>query len=83
MIDNTTAVAVINNMGTCHSDPCNSIACEIWKCCGRNGTWVTAAYIPGKLNNTADLESRNKNIDTEWMLNPQCLAQALCSIPIN
>ena len=25
MIDNTTAVSVINNMGTCHSDKCNSI----------------------------------------------------------
>ncbi len=83
MIDNTTAIAVINNMGTCHSDPCNSIACEIWKFCERNGTWITAAYIPGKPNNTADLESRNKNIDTEWMLNPQCLAQALCSIPFS
>ena len=25
IIDNTTAVSVINNMGTCHSDPCNSL----------------------------------------------------------
>ena len=83
MIDNTTAVAIINNMGTCHSDPCNSVACEIWKFCERNGIWLTAAYIPGKQNITADLESRIKNIDTEWMLNPQCLAQALCSIPFS
>jgi hypothetical protein len=83
MIDNTTAVAVINNMGTCHSDPCNSIACAIWQFCERNNIWLTAAYIPGKLNNTADLESRNKNIDTEWMLNSQCLAQALASIPFS
>jgi hypothetical protein len=28
IIDNTTAVSVINNMGTCHSDPCNSISCQ-------------------------------------------------------
>jgi hypothetical protein len=28
IIHNTTAVSVINNMGTCHSDPCNSIACQ-------------------------------------------------------
>ena len=80
MIDNTTAVEIINTMSTCHCDPCNSVACEIWKFCKRNGIWLTAAYIPGKQNITADMESR---IDTEWMLNPQCLAQALCSIPFS
>ena len=33
MIDNTTAVSVINNMGTCDSYPCNSIvACKIGHC---------------------------------------------------
>jgi len=28
--DNTTAVNIINDMGTSHSDSCNSIATEIW-----------------------------------------------------
>ena len=31
MGDNTTAVNIINNMGTSHSDSCNSIAKEIWE----------------------------------------------------
>ena len=57
MIDNTTAVSVINNMGTCHSDPCNSIACKIWTLCEENCIWLTAAHIPGKDNVTADYES--------------------------
>ena len=81
MIDNTTAVSIINNMGTCHSDPCNSIACQIWRLCEENGLWLTAAHIPGKENVTADYESRNSNLDTEWMLNPTYLSQALEGIP--
>jgi hypothetical protein len=28
IMKNSTAVSVINNMGTCHSDPCSSIACK-------------------------------------------------------
>jgi hypothetical protein len=81
MIDNTTAVSVINNMGTCHSDPCNSIACQIWTLCEENGIWLTAAHIPGKENVTADYESRNCNLDTGWMLNPKYLSRALEGIP--
>ena len=30
MIDNTTAVCIINNMGTSHSDHCHSICVAIW-----------------------------------------------------
>ena len=33
MIDNTTAIAVINHMGTNHSDDCNTIAIKIWYLC--------------------------------------------------
>ena len=77
LIDNTTAVGVLINMGTCHSDPCNSIACRIWTFCEENIVWLTAAHIPGKQNVIADLESRTKNIDTEWMLNSVYLFDAL------
>ncbi len=80
MIDNTTAVSIINNMGTCNRDPCNSIACDILNICERNLIWLTAAHIPGKDNTVTDLESRTKNIDTEWMLNPHYLAKALSDI---
>lgn len=65
MIDNTTAVSVINNKGTNHSEQCNEGTHEIWVLCEKHGIWLTAAYIPGKLNILADKESRNKNLDTE------------------
>lgn len=81
LIDNTTAVSIINNMGTCHSDPCNSIASQIWALCEENNFWLTAAHIPGMENNIADYESRNCNLDTEWMLNPRYLSQALEGLP--
>ena len=31
MCENTTAVTVLNHMGTSHSDLCNSLAKEIWE----------------------------------------------------
>ena len=46
--DNTTAVNVINHMGTSHSDPCNSVANEIWEWCIDRKIWLSAAHIPGK-----------------------------------
>ena len=80
LIDNTTAVSVLNNMGTCHSHPCNSIANKIWHFCEVNNIWLTAAHIPGKDNVIADSESRCKNVDTEWMLNSEYLQSAISKI---
>lgn len=77
MIDNTAAVSVINNMGTCHCDPCNSVAGTIWSLCKKIGIWLTAAHIPGKENVMAVYESRYINFDTKWMLNSQYLSSAL------
>ena len=79
MISNTTAVAVINNMGTCHSIECNSIVKQIWEfSILHNITWLTAAHIPGSSNVRADAESRHlRSQDTEWMINPTLLTNAL------
>ncbi|KAL9962673.1 hypothetical protein ACROYT_G031795 [Oculina patagonica] len=33
LIDNTTAIAVLNHMGTSHSKPCNRLGKEIWEWC--------------------------------------------------
>ena len=44
MIDNTTAVAVINHMGTNHSNDCNSIAIKIWSFCFKHNMWLTACH---------------------------------------
>ena len=80
LIDNTCAVSVLNNMGTCHNEKCNDIATKIWGLCEENNMWLTAAHIPGAQNITADYESRNFNMDIEWMLNPKILTQALQGI---
>ena len=78
MIDNTTAVAVINHMGTSHSDDCNSIAIKLWSLCFQHNMWLTACHIPGKLNVVADKESRQFfKQDAEWMLNKDVLNKAL------
>ncbi|CAB4034632.1 Transposon Tf2-6 poly, partial [Paramuricea clavata] len=59
MIDNTTAVAVINNMGSCHSRACHSVGCQIWQFCVEYNIWLTAAHIPGAKNVLADKKSRH------------------------
>ncbi len=66
MIDNTTAVAVINNMGTCHSRDCHSVGRQIWQFCANNNIWLTAAHIPGQTHspqteNRAIFKVRIKN----------------------
>ena len=52
MIDNTTAVAVINHMGTSHSDPLNRLTKEIWLWCIPRNIHLSAAHIAGKCNPT-------------------------------
>ena len=78
MIDNTSAVFQVNNMGTCHSEECNSLVVQIWEfCISHNIPWLTAAHIPGSFNVIADGESRHfHSQDTEWILNSELLTRA-------
>ena len=64
-IDNTTAVAAINNMGTNHSVQCNKVALDIWCWCMARNIWISAEHIPGKSNVAADRQSREINTNTE------------------
>lgn len=77
MLDNTTAVACINHMGTSHSDLCNDMACMIWQFCIENDIFLSAAHIPGCQNVIADAESRATNLDAEWKLDSGELRRAL------
>ena len=77
MIDNTTAVAVLNHMGTSHSDPLNELTKEIWLWCITRKIWISAAHIAGKCNVQSDSESRHSVTETEWMLNNTLLSNAL------
>ena len=77
MCDNTTAVNVINHMGTSHSDSCNSVAKEVWEWCIDRKIWLSAAGIPGKQNLIADFESRRNQRASEWRLDKASLIRAL------
>ena len=77
-----TAVAAINNMGTSHSIPCNSIALEIRKWCISKNIRVSVEHIPGKYNIAADKESREINTTCEWMLNPILLHRELDKLQV-
>ena len=73
-IDNTTAVAVINRMGTSHSEQLNTLNNEIWDWCISRNLWISAGHIAGKSNVEADQASRQNQSATEWMLNKTLLA---------
>ena len=84
MTDNTTAVAAMNNMGTCHTPECHSLAVKIWEFSISHGrTWLTAVHIPGSLNVRDDRESRHSHSqDTEWMINPTLLRNVLDTLDV-
>ena len=80
-IDNTTAVAYINNMGGSKSPKLNSLAQEIWDWCIQRQLWVSATHIAGKLNVTADSKSRKFQDKHEWMLNKDAFKVILSFYP--
>ena len=83
MIDNSTSVAVINNMGTSHSDQLNSLCKSIWEWAITRKLWLSAAHIPGKLNTRADFESRENRYTHEWKLDPAKLQSALKALVVS
>ena len=76
MVDNTTAQATINKMGTSHSPQLNTLTKTIWDWCITNDIWLTIARIPGLDNIEADRESRKSRRCTEWCLNKDLFRQA-------
>ena len=74
-IDNTTAIAYINNIGGTTSSKCNELAKEIWEWCIETNIWITACHLAGVLNVVADKKSRHFNDETEWMLSKQAFGQ--------
>ena len=66
-VDNTTAMAYINNMGG-KKQECNDIARKIWQWCIEKHIWLSSCFIPGVLNVEADEQSRIFHDNTEWKL---------------
>ena len=67
-VDNTTALAYLNNMGG-KIESYNKLARKIWLWCIDRGIWLSAAYIPSALNVEADSQSRLDHDNIEWELN--------------
>ncbi|XP_068703769.1 uncharacterized protein [Montipora foliosa] len=57
-LDNSTAVAYINNMGGVRSPLLDSLSKSIWEWCKLRDIFISAQHIPGKVNNQADTLSR-------------------------
>ena len=76
-LDNTTAVAYINNFGGCKARSCNTLAKEIWGWCIETRIWLSASHIAGVDNTRADGESRLFSDNTEWMLNTKIFKQVI------
>ena len=57
-IDNTTAVAYINNLGGTVSKELLELAKSLWMWCLERNIHITAQHLPGVLNEIADSESR-------------------------
>lgn len=67
-MDNQTAVCYINHMGGTRSPVLSNMACQLWEWCLQRGITISAEYLPGDLNKTADGESRLIRSSGEWKL---------------
>ena len=82
LVDNTTAVSCINQMGTCHSKEINSIVSQICEWCISHSIWITVSHIPGKENTIADRESRKQRRETEWALDTEIFDNMLAGFSV-
>ena len=57
-LDNTTAVAYVNNKGGTRSPELVELTLELWKWCLNRGIYIQAVHLPGIQNCLADKESR-------------------------
>ena len=67
-LDNSTAVAYVNNMGGTKSPSLDSLSKSLWEWCIARDILVSAQHIPGKANVRADALSREISSNLEWSL---------------
>ena len=73
-MDNRSAVTYINKMGGTHSLTLSLQACNLWCWCLERNIHLSAEYLPGRENSTADQESRELESSAEWMLHKEVSA---------
>jgi len=67
-MDNTSALAYIAKMGGTQNKVMIDLSRKIWEYLISKGIMITVEYLPGKLNVSADWESRNVQDSSEWRL---------------
>lgn len=70
-LDNSTAVAYINNRGGTMSPTLTSLAKTLWLWALERDITIIAQHIPGVFNGIADTESRLERDRSDWMLSPE------------
>ena len=74
-IDNTTALAYINKMGSIRFSKLSTLAKSIWQWCESRDLHIYASHIKSSDNLVADSESRFTSVETEWELSPNAFSQ--------
>ena len=67
-IDNSTAVAYLNNKGGTHSHQLLHLTLKIWKWCETKQLYLLAQHVSGKNNVIADEESRKMKDHNDWKI---------------
>ncbi len=79
-IDNTTAVAYINNQGG-KQEWLHNTAKRIWMWAKDRNLWLSAAHLPGSKNIEADTESRKAyGSEGEWMLDSKIFNEIMLQL---
>ena len=68
LLDNRTAIALINKKGSPHSKPLSDLAVQLWEWCLAKSITVRAEHIPGVENVRADQESRRRPDPSDWRM---------------
>ena len=69
-LDNTTAVAYVNNKGGTRSPELAELTLALWKWCLSRGTYIQAVHLPGIQNYLADKASRTCIDPNDWQIHP-------------
>ena len=70
-LDNSTAVAYINNLGGTVSRELILLTRSLWMWCLERNIQIVAQHLPGSTNKVADEESRTLRDRSDWMLSTQ------------
>ena len=72
-MDNTIAVAHVNNKGGTRFPQLVSLTLELWQWCPQRTILVTAQPLPDKLNEVADRETKESYDSSVWQIDPQVI----------